>query len=445
MMRRATPDSDNVAIRRRLRFIRCPVCAKILKTQKLAQHMKQEHRMTPSKSDSTDTLMICLEHKPFSYINMKTASKQAINVFVQSHKHHLKPTHKLKRADRKQISTLFEKEFGESVMDEELVEIFQLSSDEEMIIPPPPKRPTYPRIRDYNVDLDALNMDCENTSSVLPNPEEISSAITAILPPETLEFDTAALASETLKTSEVDALQQAAGPSDINFLIQTIPTNVPLTTLETMLFTDPATKTPGAIQQEYVNTFTPGLANPSVSNKSINSTPLLMTDAAIGTSPPPHVTTATETVPLSVKDAAIDPRTIPMEDKGVGHNFTSTADAKTFDHEEEIPILENSYAYIQSLNNMKNQMIHQLLEDNIAMTQTKQNSRIRALQYLDSLLQVNENHQHQRRDNPYDVSTMDMFSDIFKLKERFIHRLLEENVRSHPQHYNLYELLKNLH
>lgn len=441
MMRVSAKEPTNVSVRRRLRFIRCSVCAKIAKTQKLSQHMKHAHRMKPSGADS-EILMICPEHQPVHFINVKRATTSQIKDFVRTHGSHLKERRKLTRQERKQVDDLFNQEFGPGGMDPDLAEVFEVSSDENSI-PPPPKQVTRPKLN-YNVDLDATTSPVPGPSphaSSLADIDEIRDAVATILPPE------------TTNTPEFDALREATKPIDINALIDSTPLQVPLETLQFMLFTDPKPERPGELQQEYINTFVPGLVNPPTSEAGVMSSPLSMKDTSVGTPPParmnmftqttPTTTShaSTSTFPLSVTDAAVDPSPFLTREKAVGDSNVQTADMAT-SMIDEAPVLENSYDYIRSLNDMKNQMIRQLLEDNIAMAETKQNSRLRALRHLDAMMALNQ--QDREHVNPYDVSTMDMFSDIFKVKERFIHRLLHENVHSHPEHYKLYELLKSL-
>lgn len=436
MMRGSTKESLNVSIRRQLRFVRCPVCAKFQKSQKLSDHMKQFHKMKPTKADAGDTLMICPEHNSFQYINPKKSRASQIQDFVKAHGGHLKSNRKLNRMERQQVDELFNREFGADRMDPDLVQVFNISSDEDNV--PPSKRARQPKM-DYNVDLDYNTSPVPGPSSYpgLPNPEDLATAVATALPPPPYEFD---------------PLYEAAKAADINSWIDTSSSlSMPLETLQAMLFTD--SEAPGEMQQEYINTYAPGLVNPL----TLEATPLLTADAAVGTPPPLRANAITETIPTtsietstntqapSVTDAAVDPKPFFTKEKGVGHSDVYTTDKGTSPHHftDDGPVIDNSYDYIKSLNDMKNQMIRQLLEDNIAMAQTKQNSRLRALEHLDDMLQFNQ--EDRVRVNPYDVNSMDLFSDIFKIKERFIRQLLRENVHSHPQHYNLYELLKNLH
>jgi len=441
MMRRSTKESPNVSIRRQLRFVRCPVCTKFQKSQKLSDHMQRFHKMKPTKTDSEETLMICPEHKPFQYINTHKARPSQIQDFVKAHGGHLKSNRKLNRLERQQVDEFFNREFDADRMHPDLVEVFQISSDEDNVTsPPPPKRDRKPK-RNYNVDLDYNTSPVPGPSSYptigLPNPEDLATAVATALPPPPYEFD---------------ALYEAAKAADItNWLDTSLSLNMPLKTLQTMLFTEH--ETPGEMQQEYINTFVPGLVNPP----TLETAPLLTRDTAVGTPPPLRINAITETIPTSnietstntqaasVTDAAVDPKPFFTKEKGVGDSDVYTNDRATSPHDftDDGPVIENSYDYIRSINDMKNQMIRQLLEDNIAMAQTKQNSRIRALKHLDDMLQLKQ--EDRDRVNPYDVNSMDMFSDIFKVKERFIHQLLRENVQSHPQHYKLYELLKTLH
>ena len=407
-MRGVTKESPTTAARRRLRFVRCPVCTKAMKTQKLADHMKKQHRMPPVKSDSEALLMVCPEHEPFAYVNIRKTPQRQIKAFVNAHKDHLQASRKLKRAERNQLDALFDKEFGEGAMDPDLVEIFDVSSDEEVPQIPRQKQVQKKKKKDYNVDLDASPI--PGPSWV--DPEEITTAVKEILP------------SETTKSPDEG--------SDINTLKESIPQLVPLDAIQSMLFTDPLQ--PTAMQQEYVTTFIPGLANPTTLDIGVGTNLVTTTDAAVNTlASPTTLDMGVGTTPLTTTDAAVNTTPPTLQ--------ASTA-TETTPRDEDGPILENSYAYIRSMNDMKNQMIRQLLQDNIAMAQAKQNSRIRALQHLDEMLHLQE--QDNERDNPYDVDTMDMYNDIFKLKERFIHQLLAENVQAHPQHYHLYELLKNL-
>ena len=95
-MRRSSKESTNVSIRRRLRFIRCPECVKFQKTQKLSAHMKEVHSMKRTGRES-ETLMICLQHRPSQYINVRQATASQIKEFVENHATHIKTRRKLKK------------------------------------------------------------------------------------------------------------------------------------------------------------------------------------------------------------------------------------------------------------------------------------------------------------------------------------------------------------
>ena len=108
--------------------------------------------------------------------------------------------------------------------------------------------------------------------------------------------------------------------------------------------------------------------------------------------------------------------------------------------DETVPGLINSHDYIRSLNALKNNMIHTLLKDNIAMTKARLLSRQKALEAIEKEFDV-----HMPPDtDSFDESSMMLFSKLLQLKEQFISKLLSENIATHPAHYELYQLLTQL-
>ena len=109
--------------------------------------------------------------------------------------------------------------------------------------------------------------------------------------------------------------------------------------------------------------------------------------------------------------------------------------AATESDTEDIPLLTQSVEHIREMNNMKNVMLTQLMQDNIDLLESKVQSRKRALQVMEELFEARIQTEPKNDDMTLELSR------IIHLKNKLIQQILRETASLHPHVYSM--LLRN--
>ena len=186
-----------------------------------------------------------------------------------------------------------------------------------------------------------------------------------------------------------------------------------------MLFLDDIQ--PNEVQTQYFECFQPAMNNQLFQN-------------------PPQTTLETQTDNESQSQSTQTNSQSQPQSTQTLHEITNPSVSSQTDETDMTPALLNSHEYIQSLNSLKNNLIHKLMKDNVAMTKARLHSRERALEAMEKEFNL-----HMTSDTEsFDDSSMMLFSKLLQLKEQFISKLLVENIYTHPALYELQQFLSQL-
>ena len=388
-------------------MVRCPIDHEVLRVRSFLTHAKQKHSNQPtywSKRAQKEGVLVCISptHHPQPAIELAANTRGGNDTFIQEHASHVGDRQEpLSNAVKQAVHYL-------------LSGTDQVDLDASPLPPPPPPPPV-----------------------ALPNVHE---AVGAVEPPTPSPLE---------QRDNDDVLQRVfSGRSPIFTPPGASSTFVGLDELVPSLWLDeqdPSLIEPQVAQlltDAYQSIYEPGLRYPSqddnmaaperqpastqvnVPEQQHASTSMSMaapTDQSTQITAPEQQHASTNVTMTAPTDQSTQVMTPEQQ-----HASTSMAQDDT----EDIPLLTQSLDHIREVNQMKNVMLTQILQDNIELMQKKIDSRKKALKAMEELFEA-------RTQEPMSDDIALELSRIIHLKNKFMKQVLQETSRLQQQLFNL--------
>ena len=386
---------------RKFKVVKCPFDGGIFRTHAFDVHMKSNHHPHPNlremirRANKEDSALICTRGPSHTLpkIELLSSIRNANRHFLERHEKCLP----------NKASPLTEQE-------KELIR---------------------QKLHSHNVDLDAT------PPPRLPPPTE-QEVMDSVVPIMSSTFNEAPSASQMNVDDELNRLFQAPLSNKPQSSLETLfshgdnnntaPSNTDivqlLDSIESHLFLDE--HNPNLLESEnaqtlnhtYQNIFQPGLDyHPPLSSHEV------------GVSAKPSLHEVGVSVKPNQHDASISART-PAEQRDASLSAKPEARDASTSPESASSIPGLSLEYANDMNQMKNVMITQIMQDNVDLLEKRLHSRKQALEALENLFQT----QHSQGDNETLIPEL---SRIIQLKNKLIQQLLHETSAIHPQVHTL--------
>ena len=364
----------------KFKVVRCPIDNEIFRKRTFLSHVKAKHRGRPEdwakRIQKEETVLVCMspKHHHEAKIELCANTRNGNNVFIRKHAAHL---------DKKQAPLSIKVKEAVRRM---LMGVNNVDLDASPPPPPPPTTPPLqPRI-DTPTIWEAVGV-LDNINQPQQGQDVLQSIITGFTPPRA--SSTLLNLDEIEPTLMLDAHNPVLIEPQVAQLLNTT----------------------------YQGIYEPGLRYPS-------------NDESVQVSAPTqqHASTSmTDVIPTRTADQGTHMTTPEQQ-----HAATSmtTAEHGSDDDTESIPLLSQGLDHIREVNNMKNVMLTQIMQDNIDLLQSKIQSRKHALRAMEDLFEA-------RAQTPLsDDMTLEL-SRIIHLKNKFMKQVLQETSQLQPQIFSL--------
>lgn len=449
-MRGAMPDTVEKITRRKMSFSRCPLsyCRQIFRSQRLSEHMKSKHKgMDPEtkKQLPRQVLLVCTKHDPRRYLNVNIATLKERKDFSKKHGActEKQAEGKLSKEDIQFYDTIFEQEF------EGKAPYFNVDIDANSPVTPPmdpPQTSSASNAMDAGIGTpQPLTPFLDSPEIRMPFEDE---TVPQYMAPTQDVLEMAALESQIRPDDwklmqdmdkDISHYLSASLGAPPNFTQELekyepeISFNDPDTTLEeenrlrTLL--NASLTMPSRVEEQYREIYMPGM------NSMINQSAQIE-----GVAPQAHEQFAqTSAREQSMQTPTIEARDQPMPTDDIEHQEGPQGTQGIAQPEENVSQLGKSIEHIQTINNVKNTMLYQLLNDNILLLEAQIASKKKALHEMERLFNMAT-----EAPPPYQDNSIQFMTNMISLKDELINQLLNDNTTRLPSVRNILKMLQQI-
>ena len=375
--------------RRKLRYSRCPVCHEVIRSQRLGQHIKKEHRTMSPIPKVKEALYICPNHDPPQYINAMTTKKPQVDVFMNKHESCMKRRvkRKLSKKEEEYFNRIFESEFNDVDLDRH--------------------SPVTPERAPHSVSMSSIVGDILGPTPKSYNPPDVL-ALAAN------EFGLATpRISSPLFAEPPSFEEQLANYNPLSFNLEDLDrTEDVMDEIRTLFNAQPPT--PDRQAEQYREHFTNPFMEPRIVHSPRTADMSLQANA-------PTLDYGQQMIPDTLNKSTQHGR-VEHTDRSMQHGQAEHMDrSMQHDTPDNVQGTDASLQYVTSLNKMKNTMLMQLLSDNILLHEAQVAARKRALEDMEKI------YNRSVQADPYNPNIAHYLNQILDLKEQFIERLISEN------------------
>ena len=389
---------------RKFKVVRCPLDNEVFRIRSFISHVNAKHKMRPKhwikKVQKEESVLICASsvHHEKPKLELAVRTRRGNDTFMKKHAPHVEGkqiplSDKTKDAVRKTLDHVHQVDLDASP-------IPPTPAAAAPVIPPPSPR-------------DAVG--------VLEHEEEEEQ------PDEIVDLDK----REELRHDVLQSVMTGFSP----LFTPTPRSVVHLDDIEPTLYLeeqDPLRVEPEAAQllnRAYESIYAPGVRYPTLEEQQQHHTPERHhASTSMTIASPPVLKDQSMQIDGPDQQHASTSMTDMMEEERATPAAAAAAAAADM---ESIPLLTQSIDHIREVNNMKNVMLTQLMQDNIDLLQNKIQSRKRALQVMEELFET-----HAQTEPMNDDMTLEL-SRIIHLKNKLIQQILRETATLHPHAYSL--------